>query len=128
MRSGPCTLSIVVPTRNEEANVAALVSRLNAALQPCSFEWELIFVDDSDDGTAEAVRQIGQGSVALRLVHRPPGARRGGLGGAVNAGLKLARGEVVAVMDADLQHPPEVLAAIIAPILSGEADLVAGNR
>jgi len=125
---GRCTLSVVVPTRSEAPNIAALVSRLRAALRPSGLDWELVFVDDSDDGTPDAIRQAMLGEPAVRLVHRAPGARRGGLGGAVSAGFEVARGEVIAVMDADLQHPPEVLAAVVAPVLSGEADLVAGNR
>ena len=56
------------------------------------------------------------------------GARRGGLGGAVQEGFKLARGTVFAVMDADLQHPPEVVPALVSPVLLGEAALVAGSR
>ncbi len=123
-----CTLSVVVPTRSEEPNVAPLTSRLRAALAPSGIDWELVFIDDSDDGTADAIRRAMLADPAVRLVHRDPGARRGGLGGAVKAGFEVSRGEVIAVMDADLQHPPEVLAAVIAPVLSGEADLVAGNR
>jgi signal transduction histidine kinase len=126
--SDHCQLSVVVPTRNESSNVTALFSRLSASLSSGGLEWEVIFVDDSDDGTAEEVRQLATGNAAVRLLHRPVGARQGGLGGAVNAGFELARGQVLAVMDGDLQHPPEALAAIIAPVLSGEADLAAGNR
>jgi dolichol-phosphate mannosyltransferase len=129
MRAGDgCTLSVVVPTRSEAPNIAALVSRLRAALRPSGLDWELVFVDDSDDGTPDAISQAMLAEPAVRLVHRAPGARQGGLGGAVSAGFEVARGEVIAVMDADLQHPPEVLAAVVAPVLSGEADLVAGNR
>jgi dolichol-phosphate mannosyltransferase len=102
-----------VPTRNEADNVGSFVSRLSAALRTCGLEWELVFVDDSDDGTAEALRQLSLSTPTVHLAHRPPGARQGGLGGAVNAGFELARGEVVAVMDADLQHPPEVLVSYI---------------
>jgi dolichol-phosphate mannosyltransferase len=127
-RSERCALSVVVPTRSEASNIATLVSRLKAALRPSGLDWELVFIDDSDDGTPDAIRQTMPANPSVRLVHRAPGARRGGLGGAVNAGFEVARGEVIAVMDADLQHPPEVLAAVIAPVLSGNAALVAGNR
>jgi dolichol-phosphate mannosyltransferase len=94
--------------------------------------WELIFVDDSDDTTPEVVRRLADAEAGVvspvRLLHRPRGMRSGGLGGAVREGFDIARGRVVAVMDADLQHPPEVLPALIAAVLSGEADLVAGSR
>jgi dolichol-phosphate mannosyltransferase len=123
-----CSLSVVVPTRNEAPNVEPLVSRLRAALDRSVGDWELIFVDDSDDATPGAVLGLARSGLPVRLLHRPPGARTGGLGGAVTEGFAVARGEVVAVMDADLQHPPEVLPALVAPVLSGEADLVVGNR
>jgi dolichol-phosphate mannosyltransferase len=127
----PCTLSVVVPTRNEALNVGPLAVRLQAALSQTAGGWELIFVDDSDDTTPEVVGRladaVGVGS-PVRLLHRPRGMRSGGLGGAVRDGIAIAKGRVVAVMDADLQHPPEVLPALIAPVLSGEADLVAGSR
>jgi dolichol-phosphate mannosyltransferase len=145
----PCTLSVVVPTRNEALNVRPLTARLQAALSGIKGGWELIFVDDSDDNTPEVVGRLAgaRGYVGtpgnagtpgeagaldeagpLRLLHRPRGARSGGLGGAVRDGFAVARGRVVVVMDADLQHPPEVLPALLAPVLSGEADLVAGSR
>ncbi len=127
----PCTLSVVVPTRNEALNVGPLAVRLQAALSQTAGGWELIFVDDSDDTTPEMVErladEVGVGSPVL-LLHRPRGMRSGGLGGAISDGFAIARGRVVAVMDADLQHPPEVLPALIAPVLSGEVDLVAGSR
>jgi glycosyltransferase involved in cell wall biosynthesis len=127
----PCTLSVVVPTRNEALNVGPLTARLQAVLSGTAGGWELIFVDDSDDNTPEVVGRLadalGVGS-PVRLLHRPKGMRSGGLGGAVRDGFAVARGRVVAVMDADLQHPPEVLPGLIAPVLSGEADLVAGSR
>ncbi len=64
----------------------------------------------------------------VRLLHRPPGARPEGLGGAVLDGFGIARGSVLVVMDADLQHPPELLPTLIQPLLAGHADLVAGTR
>jgi dolichol-phosphate mannosyltransferase len=121
-------VTVVVPTRNEEGNVQALLGRLGAALDGTVPGWEVVFVDDSDDGTAEAISGLIAAGLPVQLVHRPRGSRRGGLGGAVAEGFARARGDVVAVMDADLQHPPEVMPAIVAPVLAGEADLVAGSR
>ncbi len=123
-----CVLSVVVPTRNEAPNVALLEQRLSAALAGTSDGWELIFVDDSDDATPEVVTGLTNAGRPVRLLHRQAGNRPGGLGGAVQEGFKLARGTVLVVMDADLQHPPEVVPALVAPVLSGEAALVAGSR
>jgi dolichol-phosphate mannosyltransferase len=123
-----CALSVIVPTRNEAPNIELLEQRLSAALAGTFWGWELIFVDDSDDSTPEVVTGLINASHPVRLVHREKGHRHGGLGGAVQEGFKLARGTVVAVMDADLQHPPEVMPALVGPVLSGEAALVAGSR
>jgi glycosyltransferase involved in cell wall biosynthesis len=124
-----CALSVVVPTRNEAANIDLLVRRASRSLRCIEGGWELIFVDDSDDDTPEVIARharLAEGRV--RLLHRERGARSGGLGGAVQAGFALAQGRVLAVMDADLQHPPEVLPRLVAPVLAGRADLAAGTR
>lgn len=123
-----CTLSVVVPTRNEALNVEALVSRLRVALDRDVGDWEVVFVDDSDDATPEVVTGLAARGLPVRLLHRPKGQRTGGLGGAVSDGFAVCRGDVVAVMDADLQHPPEVLPALVAQVLSGEVELSAGSR
>src|SRR5689334_7176501 len=83
-------LSVLVPTRNEADNVDPLLARLDAALDGLAAE--VIFVDDSDDSTPDVVRAASRarsatGTLAVSLLHRPPGARAGGLGGAVVAGL-----------------------------------------
>jgi dolichol-phosphate mannosyltransferase len=124
----PCELSVIVPTRNEALNVELLEQRLSAALSGTPGGWELIFVDDSDDSTPQVVQGLISAGRPVRLLHRGKGARPGGLGGAVQEGFKLARGTVIVVMDADLQHPPEVVPALVAPVLSGQAALVAGSR
>jgi dolichol-phosphate mannosyltransferase len=123
-----CALSVIVPTRNEAPNIELLEQRLSSALDATPGGWELIFVDDSDDTTPEVIEKVIAGGRPVRLLHRQMGARQGGLGGAVQEGFKLARGTVFAVMDADLQHPPEIVPALVAPVLSGEAALVAGSR
>jgi glycosyltransferase involved in cell wall biosynthesis len=127
----PPVVTIIVPTRNEAPNVAPLVSRIGAALgsrpgRPGT-PWEVMFVDDSDDDTPHAVRAVGV-DAPVHLLHRPPGARPEGLGGAVLKGFGAARGAVLVVMDADLQHPPELLPHLIRPILNGKAELVSGTR
>jgi glycosyltransferase involved in cell wall biosynthesis len=119
---------VIVPTRNEAPNVVPLATRLAAALKVYEGGWELVFVDDSDDSTPDAVRGLSQLGLPAQLVHRPPGARPGGLGGAVQVGFSKTRGTVIVVMDADLQHPPEVVPELVAPVLAGTAELVAGSR
>jgi dolichol-phosphate mannosyltransferase len=101
--------TVVVPTYDERGNVAELVQRLGAALagRPGI---EVLFVDDSSDGTADAIRAAALTSdLPVRLLHRAPEERAGGLAGAVVAGIAAARGGWVVVMDGDLQHPPELV-------------------
>ena len=122
-------LSIGVPTRNEAGNIEPLARRLDAALADLGGDWELLFVDDSDDSTPDVVEALAsKGNRRVTLLHRGPGQRDGGLGGAVKLGFTKASGRVIAVMDADLQHPPEVIPQLVAPVLSGQYDLAAGNR
>ncbi len=119
----PPELSVVIPTRNESANVAALLGRLQAALAAVSHE--LVIVDDSDDDTPQAFARAD--SPGLRLHHRDPAQRAGGLSTAVVGGLSLARGRYVVVMDADLQHPPELVPTLLAAVRGG-CDVAVASR
>lgn len=121
------SVTVIVPTRNESPNVGLLVRRLVDALG-IDQAWELVFVDDSDDDTPEAIAAQRCTQGPIRLHHRPPGGRPGGLGGAVQDGFAAAAGDVIVVMDADLQHPPEVVPSLVAAVQSGHADLVVGTR
>ncbi len=121
------SLSVVVPTRNEAENAAPLLERLGAAVQPLGAE--IIFVDDSDDGTPTALADSARRCpVPTRLLHRPAGHRTGGLSSAVIAGARHARGTWVLVMDADLQHPPESAVALASTAMRHDADIVVGTR
>ena len=116
-------LSVVVPTFKERGNVAELVRRLDAALT--GIAWEAIFVDDnSPDGTAAAVKEIGARDTRVRCLKR---VGRRGLAGACIEGILSSAAPYVAVIDADLQHDEKVLPAMLAK-LRGEADLVAATR
>jgi len=114
-------LSIIVPTHNEAENIPELVDRISKALN--GVEYEVIFVDDaSTDGTRDLVRSFSK-RLPVKLVERPS---RMGIISAVFDGLKLAQGEYVAVMDADLQHPPEHLPEMLK--LVEDNDVVIGSR
>jgi putative flippase GtrA len=127
LRPAELAVTVIVPTRNEQDNVAPLVARLEQVLPTC--DAEVIFVDDSDDETPEAIAGVAAGSALLvALIHRAEGERGGGLGGAVVAGMRAAVGRVVVVMDGDLQHPPETIGALVRPIEAGEADAVVASR
>jgi len=119
--------TVVVPTRNEQDGVAILLERLAESLT--GVHAEVLFVDDSNDDTPGAIRAAARRiGLPVRLLHRTAGARRGGLAGAVVAGLKAARGSWAVVMDGDLQHPPELVSRLVSIGESRRLDLVAGTR
>ncbi|MFC1431436.1 glycosyltransferase [Streptacidiphilus sp. N1-3] len=125
--TAPPRLTVIVPTRNEQDNVTELLGRLGPALLPLGAE--ILFVDDSDDDTPQAIELAADASpVPLRLLHRQPDERRGGLGSAVLAGAEHAHGEWIMVMDADLQHPPEAAALLAATAMRHSVDIVVGTR
>jgi dolichol-phosphate mannosyltransferase len=117
--------TIVIPTFNERDNIEALLRRLVAVLP--AGDTEIVFVDDSTDDTPEVIRAAAATCrIPITVHHRENGA--GGLGGAVVEGMRLARGAWIVVMDADLQHPPEVVPDLIAAGRRDGADLVVGTR
>jgi dolichol-phosphate mannosyltransferase len=118
-------VSVVLPTKEEAGNVELVAARLNAILPDVPLE--VIFVDDSDDDTPAAIRRI-ESARPVRLLHRSPAERTGGLGGAVVAGIRAARGEWVCVMDADLQHPPEVIDDMLAQARATASEVVVASR
>lgn len=119
-------LSIVVPTRHEAGNIATLVQQLSAAL--VGVEFDIWFVDDSDDDTVRVLTELERSQPAIVHCHyRRDSERAGGLATAVTTGLRLAQGRYVCVMDGDLQHPPETIPAMLTAARQG-ADLVVASR
>jgi len=124
-------LSVVVPTRNEHDNIGPLLESLQNALR--GLRVEVIFVDDSDDDTPEvikdAARTMSSSLFHIELEHRLAGdARAGGLATAVVHGMNRAQAEYIAVIDADLQHPPEVLRVFHDQAVAQNADLILASR
>jgi glycosyltransferase involved in cell wall biosynthesis len=120
-------LTVLIPARNEAENIPELLRQLGSALS--GIPAEILFVDDSDDETPREIAGSARTCpVPVALVHRPAGERPGGLGGAVVAGLRAARGEWVLVMDADLQHPPETATIMARTAMRQDVDLVIGTR
>ncbi|HET7041458.1 MAG TPA: glycosyltransferase, partial [Gemmatimonadales bacterium] len=116
-----------MPTRNEAGNISELLVRLGRL--PAGVLGEVIFVDDSDDGTPAAIAYLAPSvDFPVAVIHREPGERTGGLSGAVVEGFRRARGAWLGVMDADLQHPPEVLADLFGAGESAPADIVCATR
>jgi dolichol-phosphate mannosyltransferase len=118
------SVSIIVPTLEEAANLPPLVARIAASMGQRPYEI-IVVDDDSPDGTADVGDELAKSHPLSLHVRR---RSVDGLGGAVLTGFSLAAGDVLVVMDADLQHPPEALPALLAPIDAGAADFVLGSR
>ena len=105
-------LSVVIPVFNEEENITVLHSRLTAVLEEIHIDYEVIFVDDGSND--DSLNQLQNLSVKDKRVLVVELARNFGHQVSITAGLDFARGQAVAVMDADLQDPPEALPEFIA--------------
>jgi dolichol-phosphate mannosyltransferase len=125
-RAAGIRLSLIIPTYNEGQNIAELVRELSALLDPpLAGAYELIVVDDdSPDRTWALAAELTARYPQLRVVRR---TRERCLSTAVIRGWQAARGEVLGVIDADLQHPPEITLALWEAIARG-ADLAVGSR
>lgn len=116
---------VLVPTRHEASNVTAVAQRVETTLAATGLSWRLVFVDDSDDETVAVLAGLAAVSCHISVLHRPPAERAGGLAGALLAGLEVAESRWVAVMDADLQHPPELLVDMVKHYRAGAHQVVA---
>jgi dolichol-phosphate mannosyltransferase len=120
-------VSIVVPTFNEAGNIDRLLDRIAAVMgsDGVTGPWEVVVVDDdSADGTWRRVEDRSRRDDRVRLLRRV-GHR--GLSSAVLAGMAVARGEVLVVIDGDLQHDEERIPDLVAAIDDG-ADIAMGSR
>ena len=118
-------ISVVIPTFKEADSIQDVIRRSGTALAESGEEYELIVVDDnSGDGTAELAEELGS-EFHVRVLRR---AGRLGLATAVVDGWKLAQGDLLGVIDADLQHPPEILVALAVALRKSNADLAIASR
>lgn len=116
-------LSIVVPTFNEQENVEKLVHQLRHVLVGSGLTYEIIFIDDSSDDTPKVLQNLSNYYIEVNFFHRE-GIR--GLASAVADGFLKSQGNFIVVMDADLQHPPEMISLIIQRL--NMADIVIPSR
>jgi dolichol-phosphate mannosyltransferase len=118
--------SLVVPTRNESHNLEELIGLLKPAIESeVGDSYEIIIVDDdSPDGTWQVAAGMAENDPHIAAMRR---VDERGLATAVVRGWQAARGTLLGVIDADLQHPPEVTARLIAAMRKG-ADLAVASR
>ena len=119
------SISVVVPVLNEAANLGELALRLRSALEAIDVTWEIILVDDgSTDGTLDGLRRLHDTDARFKAISL---SRNFGKERAIAAGLAYATGDAAVLIDADLQHPPEVIAEFVAAWRKG-FDIVYGQR
>lgn len=117
-------LAIILPTLNERDNLAPLIERIEQALG--AHGWEVLIVDDnSADGTAEEARRLARSDNRIRVIQR---IGRRGLSSAAIEGFCATAAPFVAVMDADHQHDPALIAPMLEAVKSGEVDVSVASR
>ncbi|MEN9231784.1 MAG: glycosyltransferase family 2 protein [Thermostichus sp. DG02_5_bins_236] len=118
--------SLVIPTYNEASSISCLIRQLSTHLDThLSGAYELIVVDDnSPDYTAKLARELQKEVPQLKVICRH---QERGLATAVLRGWQVAQGEILGVIDGDLQHPPEIILKLWQQIQAG-ADLAVGSR
>ena len=121
----PCDLSVIVPTYREAANLPGLVARIHAAVRAAGLNGEIVIVDDNSPDETRSVCDVLAADHPVRLETR---LHERGLSSAVLHGLRLARGNVLVVMDADLSHPPEKIPELVAALHDSDVDFVIGSR
>ena len=108
---------------NESGTVSSVIDRLMTIELPA--DREIVVVNDgSNDGTRAVLERL-EGTPRLRILHAD---RNRGKGHAIRLGLAAVRGDVVAIQDADLELDPAQLAALVRPLLDGQANVVYGSR
>jgi glycosyltransferase involved in cell wall biosynthesis len=116
-KPAPATVTIVIPAFNEAANLALLIDRIGTALADARVFWDAVVVDDgSTDETAAVLHDLRSSRSYIGFVRL---SRNFGHQMAILAGMDVARGQAVIVMDADLQQPPEILPELIRRWQSG---------
>ncbi len=118
-------LSIIIPTYNEQDNIARVYGRICEALKDLSLDWELIFsVDPCTDRTEETILRLCDEDSRVKMLRF---SRRFGQPMATIAGLEASRGDAAVVVDCDLQDPPELIPELVARWLEGY-DVVYAQR
>lgn len=117
--------ALAVPTLNEAGNIERLLREVQRVLDPLERQYEILIVDDgSDDGTPEIVQRYAEIDPRIRLLTRH---QERGLAGAVLHAWNHCDGDLLGVIDADLQHPPDILPFLLEAMDEG-SDIAIASR
>jgi glycosyltransferase XagB len=120
------SVTIIIPAYNEEKNIEPLVERIDLSCKEKDLLYSIIFVDDrSTDGTPEQILLLAK-KYPITLITKEEGSSRG-KAGSLLLGFAQAKTDVIAMIDADLQYPPEAIPAMVAKLDEG-VDVVVANR
>ncbi len=118
-------LTLIIPVFNEGSNIERLISRLSPIVEKMKIQYEILFIDDgSSDETLSSIKQFAASNSHIRAISF---SRNFGKDIAIAAGLENTKGNTAILMDADLQHPPEIIETFVAKWLEGY-DMVYGQR
>ncbi len=118
-------LTVVIPTWNEAANIGNALAQATSVLEKAGISYEILVMDDaSRDGTDKVVDDFAKSRPAVRFIAHPPPA---GFGYSIRDGVRMAKGDAVAIMMADLSDDPAYLPEMLARIKEG-CDVVVGSR
>ena len=121
-------LSIVIPAYNEAKTIHFILDKIQKVELIGGFEKEIIIVDDcSSDGTFEALQVYYENNPELKLQLSRHEVNKG-KGAALHSGIKLAKGEITVIQDADLEYDPQEYNILLKPFVDGVADVVYGSR
>lgn len=114
-------ISVVIPVFNEAENIAVLDAEISSVMHVIGYAYEIIFIDDgSQDATLSKIREISNPNVRFVSFSRNFGKEA-----ALLAGLEMAQGEAIIIMDGDMQHPPSLIPELVKPYESGFDQVVA---
>jgi dolichol-phosphate mannosyltransferase len=117
-------ISIIIPTYNEKENIRKIIPEIDKNMD--DYDYEILVVDDdSPDGTWKTAEKMSKEYPAVKVIRRKD---ERGLSSAVIKGFKMAKGDILCVIDADLSHPPSKLPEVIKPIIEGVGEMVIASR
>jgi glycosyltransferase XagB len=120
-------ISIVIPVWNEEGNITPLVERIDKTLTDAGLIYELVFIDDlSTDNSVKIIESL-RHKYQLRAFQKNCRKNRG-KGCSIIAGVKNSRSDIIIMIDADLQYPPEAIPQMYQAVKDGISDIVIANR